>query len=465
MVDVFSQDDGWDWDACIVAAEQVDESIALRTASISATAPSLRGETVASDEEEWNEACIRELDKVEKTLAAPQDACIPRLTQQNEVYAGSADCAEEDMDDEWNAACIRELDRIEKHFESGRNAGDFNESGEGAAQCKQGHAGALSPNFAHQGGASEDPEWNKACLRELEKFEQYAAKQHSSRSCNLRELEPCSRCLSPMIRSNRTQGKYSTYVCCFFPWCAGQRNGKRVGCIVDAEVTEVVAASPAASLKYTIVVTIREDPVRSESSQEICDMLLGVLGADALVANSPCADNDKYIRITVPATPANFDALTQALQNVRQDASIRFVPKATEKFFKKTVAHPRESFRPSVSEHRDMPVFLPSKLREALVPFQREGVQYALIRKGRCLIADEMGTGKTLQAIAIAACYRSDWPLLIVVPAALRLYWVDEIERWLELWLVPNDINVVYSSADAMYESSAALRPRVTIIR
>lgn len=37
---------------------------------------------------------------------------------------------------------------------------------------------------------------------------------------------------------------------------------------------------------------------------------------------------------------------------------------------------------------------LPAGLRETLLPFQRDGVLYGLRRKGRCLIADEMGTGK-----------------------------------------------------------------------
>lgn len=37
---------------------------------------------------------------------------------------------------------------------------------------------------------------------------------------------------------------------------------------------------------------------------------------------------------------------------------------------------------------------LPAGLRKTLLPFQRDGVLYGLRRKGRCLIADEMGTGK-----------------------------------------------------------------------
>lgn len=35
-----------------------------------------------------------------------------------------------------------------------------------------------------------------------------------------------------------------------------------------------------------------------------------------------------------------------------------------------------------------------------------QGVLYGLTRKGRVLIADEMGVGKTVQALALAACYQ-----------------------------------------------------------
>lgn len=48
---------------------------------------------------------------------------------------------------------------------------------------------------------------------------------------------------------------------------------------------------------------------------------------------------------------------------------------------------------------------LPCALGAALMPFQRDGVLYGLQRAGRCLIADEMGVGKTLQSIALASCY------------------------------------------------------------
>lgn len=40
---------------------------------------------------------------------------------------------------------------------------------------------------------------------------------------------------------------------------------------------------------------------------------------------------------------------------------------------------------------------LPKTLTDVLLPFQMDGLRFALRRGGRCLIADEMGLGKTLQ--------------------------------------------------------------------
>ena len=48
---------------------------------------------------------------------------------------------------------------------------------------------------------------------------------------------------------------------------------------------------------------------------------------------------------------------------------------------------------------------------------------FAIQRRGRVLIADDMGLGKTLQALCIAAYFRSEWPLLIVTPSSVRFTW------------------------------------------
>lgn len=63
---------------------------------------------------------------------------------------------------------------------------------------------------------------------------------------------------------------------------------------------------------------------------------------------------------------------------------------------------------------------IPPNLEGQLMPFQREGVQFALAHGGRALIGDEMGLGKTVQALAVAAAYRDAWPALIVAPSSLR---------------------------------------------
>ena len=59
------------------------------------------------------------------------------------------------------------------------------------------------------------------------------------------------------------------------------------------------------------------------------------------------------------------------------------------------------------------------------------------------LLADEMGIGKTLQAIAIAWYFRNDWPLLIVVPSFLKQIWRLEILKWLYPDVTEKDIQII----------------------
>lgn len=70
-------------------------------------------------------------------------------------------------------------------------------------------------------------------------------------------------------------------------------------------------------------------------------------------------------------------------------------------------------------------------LWDNLMPFQREGVRYALERGGRILLADDMGLGKTIQSLGIASAYKSKWPLLIVCPSSMRFAWRSAVVRWL----------------------------------
>ncbi|GAB4813670.1 hypothetical protein N2152v2_000716 [Parachlorella kessleri] len=90
---------------------------------------------------------------------------------------------------------------------------------------------------------------------------------------------------------------------------------------------------------------------------------------------------------------------------------------------------------------------IPHNLETQLMPFQREGIKFALKHGGRALVGDEMGLGKTVQAIAIAAAYRDEWPVLVIAPSSLREQWADALHRW--LGVTEDHVHVVHSNKDA----------------
>jgi SNF2 family DNA or RNA helicase len=70
-------------------------------------------------------------------------------------------------------------------------------------------------------------------------------------------------------------------------------------------------------------------------------------------------------------------------------------------------------------------------LQGTLFPFQQKGVAFIEARQGNALIADEMGLGKTVQALAWLQLHPELRPVVIVVPASLKLNWKREAERWM----------------------------------
>ncbi|CAD7923697.1 unnamed protein product, partial [Amoebophrya sp. A120] len=74
---------------------------------------------------------------------------------------------------------------------------------------------------------------------------------------------------------------------------------------------------------------------------------------------------------------------------------------------------------------------LAEKLPPAVLPYQREGFAIALQRGGRVLFGDEMGLGKSLQALMTIDYYAEDLPCLIVCPSSLRFGWRDQVQKWL----------------------------------
>ena len=95
------------------------------------------------------------------------------------------------------------------------------------------------------------------------------------------------------------------------------------------------------------------------------------------------------------------------------------------------------------------------ELANSILPYQREGIQYALERKGKCLIGDEMGLGKTLQALVIAWEWnQTEWPLLVVCPSSIRFVWEDQIKKWLPGKLPSWSVQVIRKGSDVISQNS-----------
>lgn len=76
-----------------------------------------------------------------------------------------------------------------------------------------------------------------------------------------------------------------------------------------------------------------------------------------------------------------------------------------------------------------------------LFPFQVDGVRDMLGKGKRVLLADEMGAGKTIEAIAYTNVLMQEkevFPLVLVCPAVVKLNWEREIKKW----CVKSDIRV-----------------------
>ena len=116
---------------------------------------------------------------------------------------------------------------------------------------------------------------------------------------------------------------------------------------------------------------------------------------------------------------------------------------------------------------------LPGSLLSSMYEFQKEGVQFIINKGGRGLIGDEMGVGKTLQAIASAFLYSHEWPLLVICPASLKVNWRNELLKWLpgisrkEIYLLDSKIHpspfakVWITSYNLVAKSEAILKSQV----
>jgi SWI/SNF-related matrix-associated actin-dependent regulator of chromatin subfamily A-like protein 1 len=101
---------------------------------------------------------------------------------------------------------------------------------------------------------------------------------------------------------------------------------------------------------------------------------------------------------------------------------------------------------------------IPSPAGLSYFPFQAEGIYFALSRPGT-LLADEMGVGKTVQAVGVINADPTIGKVLIVCPASMRIPWRRELERWL---VRPLNVGVV--GVDRLNGEELFLHSQVVII-
>ena len=94
-------------------------------------------------------------------------------------------------------------------------------------------------------------------------------------------------------------------------------------------------------------------------------------------------------------------------------------------------------------------------MNESLFPFQLQGIQWAVRNEGRCILADDMGLGKSIQALGIAMYYKQEWPVLIVAPASMVATWVEQVKRWIPELEEDVDVEAIFEGKNARFEGKA----------
>ncbi|MEZ4988921.1 MAG: SNF2-related protein [Saprospiraceae bacterium] len=129
--------------------------------------------------------------------------------------------------------------------------------------------------------------------------------------------------------------------------------------------------------------------------------------------------------------PEAFARIEHFLEQARQLAEdFRCYPDALDFILEKREEVHRRQRMAEIAARREQ--YFAELLKVKLYPYQQEGILFAGAA-GRCLIADEMGLGTTVQAIGAAELLRREFGVqrvLIVCPTSLKYQWQTEIEKF-----------------------------------
>lgn len=93
----------------------------------------------------------------------------------------------------------------------------------------------------------------------------------------------------------------------------------------------------------------------------------------------------------------------------------------------------------------DSETFHNTKTKDLPYPFQEKGIRFAIDSGFKCLIADEQGLGKTVQALgvlfyAMKHCPDQVFPVLITAKSNVKMQWLVQIMRWCGIDYIPQII-------------------------
>lgn len=203
--------------------------------------------------------------------------------------------------------------------------------------------------------------------------------------------------------------------------------------------TAAAAVIPPAPVKVPLKFEIESSTTFTcPHSPHVYDLIKSIPGAVFCHHNKQSDDKrlkkESYWQIPLK----NYQELLTKLPVGDKPIAANQIPDTVLKLF----ADPNEIARKKSTSSFDLSL-IEEKIRTSLFPFQRDGVQMALARKGKIILADDMGLGKSIQSLAIASYYRREWPMLIISPASMVSSWHEQVQRWFPA-IPPESINAIY---------------------